>query len=113
MNKQETLDILFKPMCKLLLEKDDAKQKGWVWDYEKLGWFRVIKYEFLKQTSKRNPNKYTDKCKVTLESVENENANFTKNVMDYNGDYFSSYKKNHTKPSLIKLGDICPPKMVE
>ena len=78
---------------KVLLEKHDAKKKGWVWEHENVGWCRVIEYEYLKETSKRNPNKYTDKCKVKLEPVENDNPSFVKNVMDYNGDYFMSNKK--------------------
>ena len=31
----------------------------------------------------------------------------------YNELFGKSIKENQTKPSLIKLGDICPPKMVE
>ena len=78
-------------ICKILLEKDDAKKKGWVWDDNR--WRRVISYTFLKETSKQNPNKYTDKCKVTLQEVENDNSSsIFKTVYDYNGDYFNSYK---------------------
>ena len=87
-------------ICKIMIEKDDAKKKGWVW--ESIGhvnkpeiscWCRVIDYEFLKQTSMQNPNKYNDKCRVVLQNVETDSKDkFTKHVFDYNGDYFKSYK---------------------
>ena len=75
----------------ILLEKDDAKKKGWVWDDN--SWRRVISYTWLKITSKQDPNKYTDKCEVVLREVENDNSSsIFKKVYDYNGDYFNSYK---------------------
>lgn len=71
-------------ICGVLLEKENAKKKGLVWEGQEIGWCRVIHYEYLKKN---------DDCSVTLESVK-DGFTFTKNpTSDYNGEYFMGNKK--------------------
>tara|TARA_R110002167_G_C12531625_1_gene639166 strand:+ start:598 stop:942 length:345 start_codon:yes stop_codon:yes gene_type:complete len=77
-------DKLYNTICGVLLEKENAKKKGWVWEGQQIGFCRVIHYEYLKKN---------DDCCVILQSV-NDGFTFTKKeTSDYNGEYFMGNKK--------------------